>query len=180
VFSFMQIVLETSRLMLREFAPEDADALAQVISDPETMRYHPEPFDLPGVEDWIIRNRRRYETDGHGLWAMDLKSTGQMIGDCWITLQEVDGQALPEIGYHLRRDLWGQGLATEAAKACRDHGFVKLGAGLLISLIRPENVPSCRVAQRNGMKIWKQTVRQGLRHYVYRVSREEWAQIRQR
>jgi len=57
---------------------------------------------------------------------------------------------------------------------------VKLGAGLLISLIRPENVPSCRVAQRNGMKIWKQTVRQGLRHYVYRVSREEWAQIRQR
>ena len=176
----MQIVLETPRLMLREFAPEDADALAQVISDPETMRYYPEPFDLPGVEDWIIRNRRRYETDGHGLWAMDLKSTGQMIGDCGITLQEVDGQALPEIGYHLRRDLWGQGLATEAAKACRDYGFVKLGAGFLISLIRPENVPSCRVAQRNGMKIWKQTVRQGLRHYVYRVSREEWAQIRQR
>ncbi len=102
----MQIVLETSRLMLREFAPEDADALAQVISDPETMRYYPEPFDLPGVEDWIIRNRRRYETDGHGLWAMDLKSTGQMIGDCGITLQEVDGQALPEIGYHQRRDLW--------------------------------------------------------------------------
>jgi RimJ/RimL family protein N-acetyltransferase len=178
VFSFMQIVLETPRLILRQFAPEDANALAQVISDPETMRYYPAPFGLPGVEDWIIRNRRRYETDGHGLWAMDLKSTGQMIGDCGITLQEVDGETLPEIGYHLRRDLWGQGLATEAARACRDYGFLKLGAGLLISLIRPENVASCRVAERNGMKIWKHTVRQGLRHCVYQVSREEWTQIR--
>jgi ribosomal-protein-alanine N-acetyltransferase len=169
-----KIVLETRRLILREFVPGDAEALARVLSDPETMRYYPAPFDRTGVEEWILRNRRRYETDSPGLWAIDLKSTGEMIGDCGITLQEVDGEALPEVGYHLRRDLWGQGLATEAARACRDYGFTQMKVDFLVSLIRPENVPSCRVAERNGMKIWKETVRQALRHYVYRILRDEW------
>jgi RimJ/RimL family protein N-acetyltransferase len=168
----MKIVLETPRLILREFTPEDADALALVISDPETMRYYPEPFNRAGVGEWIARNLRRYEADGHGLWAMDLKSSGAMVGDCGITLQDVDGKPLPEIGYHLHRDMWGQGLATEAARACLDYGFTQLKADLLISLIRPENVPSCKVAERNGMKIWKETTRQGLLHYVYRSSPE--------
>jgi ribosomal-protein-alanine N-acetyltransferase len=173
----MQIVLETSLLILREFVPQDADALALVISDPETMRYYPSPYDRAGVEEWIARNIRRYRTNGHGLWALDLKSTGEMIGDCGITLQDVDGEQLPEIGYHLRRDMWGQGFATEAARACRDHGFAKLETDCLISLIRPENAASCRVAERNGMTIWKETVRAGLRHYVYRISREMWAAL---
>jgi [ribosomal protein S5]-alanine N-acetyltransferase len=169
----MKIVIETPRLILREFLPHDADALACVISDPEMMRFYPAPFDRQGVEGWIARNIRRYEKDGHGLWAIDLKSTGEMIGDCGITLQEVDGEPLPEIGYHLRRDMWGQGFATEAARAYRDYGFDSLKAEFLISLIRPENLPSRRVAERNGLKIWKQTSRVGLIHDVYRVMKEE-------
>jgi len=169
----MRIVLETSRLILREFVPEDADALARVICDPETMRYYPAPYDRDGVEDWIAWNLRRYQQDGHGLWAIDLRTTGEMIGDCGITLQEVDHQPLPEIGYHLRRDLWGQGFATEAARECRDYGFAQLKAQVLISLIRPENVPSRRVAERNGMKTWKETIRKGLLHSVYAVRPEE-------
>ena len=169
----MKIVIETPRLILREFLTHDAEALACVISDPETMRFYPAPFDRQGVEGWIARNIRRYEKDGHGLWAIDLKSTGEMIGDCGITLQEVDGEPLPEIGYHLRRDMWGQGFATEAARACRDYGFDSLKAEFLISLIRPENLRSRRVAERNGMKIWKQTSRVGLIHDVYRVMKEE-------
>jgi ribosomal-protein-alanine N-acetyltransferase len=172
----MHIVLETPRLILREFVPDDADALARVLSDPETMRYYPAPFDRAGVGQWIICNLRRYLANGHGLWALDLKSSGEMIGDCGITLQDVDGEPLPEIGYHLRRDLWGQGLASEAACACLDYGFTQLKADLLISLVRPENVPSCKVAERNGMKIWKETMRQGLLHSVYRVRWEEWIQ----
>jgi [ribosomal protein S5]-alanine N-acetyltransferase len=167
-------ILETPRLILREFVLEDADALARVISDPETMRYYPTPFDRAAVDEWIARNLRRYKVDGHGLWAMDLKSTGEMIGDCGITVQDVDGGRLLEIGYHLRRDVWGQGLATEAAQACRDYGFTYLKADFLVSLIRPENVPSRRVAERNGMRVWKQTMRRGLLHSVYRVRREEW------
>lgn len=170
----MTVILETPRLVLREFVPADADALAKVLCDPETMRFFPTRFDRAAVEEWIARNQRRYRADGHGLWALDLRSTGAMIGDCGITVQQVDGEPLLEIGYHLRRDMWGQGFATEAARACRDYGFMRLGTEALISLVRPENQPSCRVAERNGMKVWKETVRAGLRHFVYRIRKEEW------
>jgi ribosomal-protein-alanine N-acetyltransferase len=162
-------ILETGRLTLREFVPEDTDALARVISDPETMRYYPAPFSRIQVEEWIERNRRRYKNDGVGLWAMVLKSTGELIGDCGIIRQQVEGEFLYEIGYHLRRDLWGQGLATEAAIACRDWAFANLKVDQVISLIRPENLPSRKVAERNGMKIWKEVDWRGLQHYVYSV-----------
>jgi RimJ/RimL family protein N-acetyltransferase len=121
------------------------------------------------VEQWIERNRRRYENDGVGLWAMVLKATGEMIGDCGIIRQQVEGESFYEIGYHLRRDHWRQGLATEAAIACREWGFAHLGVDRLISLIRLENIPSQRVAERNGMTIWKDVEWRGLRHYVYSV-----------
>jgi len=169
--NFVANILETVRLVLREFVPDDADALALVISDAETMRYYPAPYDRAGVEQWIERNRQRYVRDGVGLWALVLKATGEMVGDCGIIRQEIEGESLYEIGYHLRRDLWGQGLATEAATACRDGGFAHLGVNRLISLIRPENVPSQRVAERNGMTIWKEIEWRGLRHYVYAIEK---------
>src|SRR6266852_9396391 len=119
-------ILETARIQLREFTPEDADALVRVLSDPETMRYYPAPYDRAGVEHWIERNRQRYQDDGVGLWAMELKKTNELVGDCGIICQQVEGEYLYEIGYHLRRDLWGQGLATEAAIACREWAFAHL------------------------------------------------------
>lgn len=169
------MILETSRLRLREFSRDDADALALVISDPKTMRFYPAPFDQAGVEQWIERNLRRYVEYGHGLWAMALKSTGELIGDCGLTCQNVDGINELEIGYHVRRDLWRRGLATEAARACRDHGFDHLSAERIISLIRPENLASRRVAEKNGMKIWKETIHQNLQHLVYCIRREDMA-----
>lgn len=164
-------ILQTPRLLLREFAPEDADALALVLSDPETMRYYPSPFDRAGVEQWIERNRHRYRDDGVGLWAMELTKTGEMIGDCGVIVQQVEGERLYEIGYHLRRDFWGQGLATEAAIACRDWAFAHLKTDHLISLIRPENLPSRRVAERNGMSVWKEVNWRELPHCVYSIER---------
>ena len=118
------------------------DALALVLSDPETMRYYPATLDRAGVAEWIERNRRRYVDAGHGLWAMVLKSNGELVGDCGLTRQPVDGTEEIEIGYHVRRDLWGRGYAPEAAGACREYGFARLGADRLISLIRPENLPA--------------------------------------
>lgn len=165
----MSTILETPRLALREFEPGDADAIARVLSDPETMRYYPAPYDRAAVEQWIARNRQRYRDDGVSLWAVLLKKTGEVIGDCGIIRQQVEGEYLYEIGYHLRRDHWGQGLATEAAKACRDWGFANLKVDRLISLIRPENIPSQRVAERNGMTLWKEVEWRGLRHNVYSV-----------
>jgi [ribosomal protein S5]-alanine N-acetyltransferase len=166
-------ILETSRLILREFRPEDVDALALTLSDAETMRFYPAPFTRRGVEDWIFHNRVRYRRDGHGLWGMILKSSGELIGDCGLTVQDAGGTNEIEIGYHVRRDLWGQGLATEAARACRDFGFARLPVEKLISLIRPENLPSRRVAEKNGMTIWKEVMRQDLKHMVYAIRREE-------
>jgi ribosomal-protein-alanine N-acetyltransferase len=164
-------ILETTRLLLRAFTPEDADALALVLSDPETMRYYPAPYDRAGVAQWIERNRQRYQDDGVGLWAMELKQAQELIGDCGITRQQVEGEHLYEIGYHLRRDFWGQGLATEAAIACRDWAFAHLKTNRLISLIRPENLPSRRVAERNGMTIWKEVDWRRFPHYVYSIQK---------
>jgi ribosomal-protein-alanine N-acetyltransferase len=160
-------ILETERLLLREFVHGDVDALAAVISDPETMRFYPERRDRAGVGSWIERNRRRYRDDGHGLWAMVLKSSGEVMGDCGLTRQTVDGVDEIEIGYHVRRDLWGRGFAPEAAAACRDYGFEKLGVARLISLIRPENLPSRRVAEKIGLTLWKEVLWRDLPHCVY-------------
>jgi RimJ/RimL family protein N-acetyltransferase len=82
--------LETPRLILREFSADDVDSLGEVLSDPETMRFYPAPLDRAGVEEWIARNCRRYAKDGHGLWAMLLKTSGELIGDCGLTVQPVD------------------------------------------------------------------------------------------
>jgi [ribosomal protein S5]-alanine N-acetyltransferase len=165
-------VLQTQRLALREFELEDADALAGVLSDPETMRYYPMSFDHAAVVDWILCNRTRYANDGYGLWAMILKSTGDLIGDCGLARQSVDGVDEIEIGYHVRRDLWGRGYGAEAAQGCRDYAFANLKVHRLISLIRPENLASCRVAEKNGMTVWKEVTRLNLLHYVYAIKRD--------
>jgi RimJ/RimL family protein N-acetyltransferase len=165
-------IIETPRLSLREFTPQDADALALVLSDPETMRHYPARYDRAGVEQWIDRNRRRYREDGVGLWAMELNKGQELIGDCGGVLQQVDGEPLYEIGYHVRRDLWGRGFATEAAIACRNWAFAHLKTDRLISLIRPENLRSIRVAERVGMTLWKEVSWRGLPHYIYSMVRE--------
>jgi [ribosomal protein S5]-alanine N-acetyltransferase len=115
----------------------------------------------------IARAVASYAERGHGLWAMTLKGAEQVIGDCGLIAQEVEGVEETEIGYHIRRDFWGQGLATEAARACRDYGFERLGRSRLISMIRPENFPSRRVAEKNGMRIEREVFWRGFRHYVY-------------
>jgi [ribosomal protein S5]-alanine N-acetyltransferase len=163
------VILQTSRLVLREFVREDTAALALILSDSETMRYYLAPYDRAGVEQWIERNRKRYREDGVGLWAVVLAQSQELIGDCGIVVQQVDGESLYEIGYHLRRDHWGQGYATEAAGACRDWAFAHFKIDRVISLIRPDNVPSRRVAERIGMKVWKELHWHGLPHFVYSI-----------
>ncbi len=137
------------------------------------MQFYLMTFDHAAVVDWIARNRARYMNDGYGLWAMILHSTGELIGDCGLVRQTVDETDETEIGYHVRRDQWGQGYASEAARACRDYGFANLKVDKLISLIRPENIASCRVAEKNGMTIWKEVTRVNLLHYVYAIGRNQ-------
>ena len=163
----VSVVLETPRLRLRGFTLNDTDALAAVLGDAVAMQYYPAPYDRPGVEAWIARNMERYRSDGHGLWAMLLKDSGELIGDCGCVLQEVEGGDEVEVAYHVRRDLWGHGYATEAARACIEFAFARLGAQRVISMIRSENVQSIRVAEKNGLRCEKIIFWHGYDHCIY-------------
>ena len=163
----MSLVLETARLRLREFAESDVDSLVAVLGDPIAMQYYPAPLDREGVAAWIAQNRARYQRDGYSLWAMLLKNTGDLIGDCGCILQDVEGTNHIEVGYHVRRDLWGKGYATEAAFACMDYAFTRLGAARVISMIRPENLQSRRVPEKNGMTCEKVVFWHGYDHCIY-------------
>ena len=121
------MVIESPRLMLRELTDDDFAALYAVLADPVSMRYYPYVFDEARVRAWIQRNIDRYRTLGFGLWAVCLRETGELIGDCGLTMQPINGQMLPEIGYHIRRDQQRNGYAVEAAKAVqRGEGIEKV------------------------------------------------------
>jgi RimJ/RimL family protein N-acetyltransferase len=165
------IILETERLNLREITADDLDDLLETWGDPEAMRLFPNTLDRQAMREWIERNQRRYEQLGHGLWAVILRSEQKLIGDCGLTVQEVDGIEELELGYHFNKKYWGRGLATEAARACLDHAFERLGRRRIVSMIRPENAPSRRVAERNGLQIEKEVFWRGYQHCVYVIER---------
>ena len=98
--------IETNRLILRDYTMADYAALYEILSDPETMQHYPSPFDEKRTRDWIQWNLDNYRKYGFGLWAVTLKETDEFIGDCGITLQNIDGEMLPEIGYHIHKAHW--------------------------------------------------------------------------
>jgi [ribosomal protein S5]-alanine N-acetyltransferase len=169
-----RLILETERLVLRELTLDDVDELHVVLGDPVSMRFYPHPFSRDEVVRWIEWARRSYADNGFGLWGLELKESGRLVGDCGLTLQDVEGEQLVEVGYHMARSHQRNGLATEAAAASRDHAFQVVGTDRLIALIRPENVPSRRVAEKIGLGLWRQTERAGMAHLVYAIAREEW------
>ena len=152
----MNKVIETERLFLREMTIDDFDALYKVLSDKDIMQHYPYAFDESRVKNWIERNINRYKNDGFGLWAVCIKETGEMIGDCGLTLQNIDGQMLPEIGYHIRKDCQGRGYAKEAAAATRDWAWENTSYPALYSYCKYTNIPSYKTAEAIGMKFDKE------------------------
>jgi len=165
------IRLETERLALREMTADDVPALHAVLGDAETMRWYPRPYSPEEIQEAVGRQISRYYS-GAGLLAMVLKESGGVIGDCGVVWQEVDGVAEPEIGYHVHRECWNRGLATEAARAVMEYAFSTLGCDHVISLIRPENLQSRRVAEKNGLALDRVTFWRGFDHCVYRRERK--------
>ena len=145
------IILFTERLFLREMTMDDYDALYAVLSDSDIMKHYPYSFDENRVREWIRRNRDRYLRDGFGLWALCLKDTGELIGDCGLTLQNIEGATLPEIGYHIRRDHQHRGYAKEAASAVRDWAFLNTDFPALYSYCKYTNEASIKTAEAIGM-----------------------------
>jgi ribosomal-protein-alanine N-acetyltransferase len=165
------IILKTERLYLRQYKKEDIDSLHSIFSDAETMEYYPALFNLKQTRNWIKKNQERYDEDGYGLWGLCLKQTNELIGDCGLVKQKVDGKTEVEIGYHINKKYWSKGFATEAAKGCKEYGFQQLGLNKLISIIDPRNAPSIRVAEKIGFTKEKESFVFDKNHYIYAGSK---------
>ncbi len=170
-----EVFLKTERLILRYFTLDDVDAVFAVIGDPETMKFYPQQFTRDDALRWVTKSQERYRRDGYALFAVVLKSNGQVIGNCGLMRQEIESESLLEVGYHFRRDHWGRGYATEAARGCMAYAFGHLKADKVVSLILPENLPSRRVAERNGMTVERQVIFHDLPHLMYAMRREDYA-----
>lgn len=153
--------LETRRLLLRPLEDGDLDDLKEILQDPIAMVAYEHAFSDEECVDWLERMKTRMARDGVSLCAVLRKADGAFLGQCGISMQEVEGQTLPEVGYLFKRRYWHNGYATEAAKACLDYGFGVLGYGRMYSIIKHDNLPSQAVAERNGLT----PVRRFVKHY---------------
>lgn len=146
--------METKRLLLRQMIQDDLSALCRILQDEEVMyAVRTRPFLRRGAGDWLNRQLQRYKDDGFGLWAVILKESGELIGQCGLTMQEIPEGRVVEIGYLFRKDCWHKGYATEAAIGCKEYAFDTLGVSEVYSIIRDNNIASQNVARRNGMEV---------------------------
>ena len=167
------ISIETDRLLLREMSLSDMEALSSILQDENVMYAYNGAFSDEETLAWMQKQLRRYREHGFGLWGIFQKSTGEMIGQCGITMQEYKGGQVPEIGYLLAHKYWHKGYATEAAVACKKYAFEILNVEEVCSIIRDTNIASQNVALRNGMKItdtWIKNYRNvDMPHYLFTV-----------
>ena len=169
------MVIETERLLIREMTEEDFPALYKVLADSDIMKHYPYVFDEDRVRNWILRNIERYRVFGFGLWAVCLKATGEMIGDCGLTMQLINGGIKPEIGYHIRGDQQRKGYAKEAAIAVRDWTFDNTPFNVVYSYMKHTNEPSYKTAISYGCKqvgAYEDDVNEITK--VFAITREEW------
>jgi len=166
--------IETERLILRELTLDDLDDLHVIFSDPESMQHYPSPFSLEKSKKWIEWNIKSYATIGFGLWGVILKEENRLIGDCGITMQNINGKMEPEIGYHINKNYTNRGYATEAAIVCRDYAFKVLKLTRLYSYMKYTNAASMRVAEKNGMKFVTEIDDQkNIKTRIYSISRDD-------
>lgn len=161
-------ILETRRLMLQTLQWDLFPELATLLSNPKVHRYFPHPLNEIEAREFMKRVLERDERDGHSFWAVFKKEDSTFIGICGLLTQMVDGQEELEVGYRLDDAYWGQGFAPEAAAGCVKYAKEKLKAHSVISLIRPINRQSIRVAEKNGFICERETMFHHLPHLVYR------------
>lgn len=174
----MKKIIETERLILREYTADDFEVLYEILSDSENMSHYPAPYDKNGTNRWLEWSFDNYGKYGFGLWAVVLKATGEFIGDCGITMQNIDGDLLPEIGYHINKRYWRRGYAKEAAAAVRNWCFTNTGFNAVYSYMTYTNIPSYSTAASIGMRRIKEYADEhGILHYVYSLTKDEWNAI---
>ena len=167
-----EVTLETERLLLRAFRGADWEAYAAMCADPEVMKFLGTGVTLGRDDAWrsMAGILGHWRLLGYGMFAVELKATGDLLG----RVGYLDPPGWPgfELGWVLGRPYWGKGYATEAAKVARDHAFGPLGKERLISLIRPGNAPSIRVAERLGERLAGEVELLGSKALVYELVRK--------
>ncbi len=149
----MPTMLETDRLLLRTWTPDDAEAMLAIYSHPEVTRFLGSGVPDQNLDDAhkrLLRAQTHQERHGFGFWAVVDKSTGQILGSCGLKHLE-DGPQI-EVGYHLARLVWNRGFATEAAAGCLRYGFEKLKLDRIVGVVALENHASQRVLEKIGMR----------------------------
>ena len=174
--------LFTERLRLRRYSQSDVEKVYRLISDPHVMRFFPPIADRrERAQKMIDYNLQSYETFGYSVLAVERRSDGVYLGQIGLLhWDDVDGREDVEVAYILAAEAWGNGYATEAARACRDWAFERLSVDRVVSFIALANEPSIRVAERNGMKRIKRldVNRFEIPIYVYAIERGEWESAR--
>ena len=166
--------LQTERLVLRSLREEDVDALAELFANADFMRFSLGAFTERKKTVDFIQKMMGWDLAGMpSQFAILSPGEHTVIGYCgFLHHPEVPGEV--EIGYRLHPSYWNRGLVTEAARAVRDYAFADLKLPRVMSLIHPENIPSRRVAEKNGMKVEKEITFRGFPTLVYAITREQW------
>jgi RimJ/RimL family protein N-acetyltransferase len=149
----MDYILETDRLRFREMRPSDAQAMFDLNSDPEVVQYTGDgPFESVEAAKIFLENyQEAYRRAGYARWIVELKSTGEILG--WSGLKLWPDKNIVDVGYRFYKKHWGNGYASESAKACIAYGFDVLKLERIVAHARKENVASLRVLEKCGMKI---------------------------
>lgn len=168
--------LTTERLRFRLLEKADYERFLPFFEDPLSYQYWP-----TGGKDgralcteWLEKQRWRYTTNRGGAMAILEKGTDAVVGFCGLLIQDVDKRQELEVGYSMLPAQWGKGFATEAARACMEYAFERELAESLISIIQVDNLPSRRVAEKNGLRIDARTTYQGNPVFIYRIRKDEW------
>lgn len=172
---------ETERLEFRLLQLEDYDEWMPLFDDHDTVRFLGMQ-DLNSIKEkcdlWFEKSLSRHENDMGGMNVLIDKQTNKMIGQCGLLVQEVQGESIMEIGYSILPQYCGKGYASEAAKKCRDYAFKNGYSDKLHSIIHTDNLGSKKVAERNGMCLYKTLPEyKGMPVFIYRITLEEWLQL---
>lgn len=166
-------MISTERLLLREQTLNDLDFISEMLAHPEVMRHYPKLYSREEAQAGIERNLAQYAEYGHGTWLVVERESGLPVGQVGLKMQEVDWGLEPEIGYMIHRSYWRRGYAAEAALGVRTYAFERHDYDYVISLIRPQNIPSRMVARKLGMRPWRELMYKEIFHIAHRIDRAQ-------
>ena len=164
--------ISTARLRLRQFRAEDLVPHRAAVDDDPAVTWARERRPLAAsLRAWADR-LDEWQRDGFGMWIAEVAATGEVIGHCG--LQRLEGGDEVEVGYYLGRTAWGQGYATEAARAGLAYGFDRCGLSSIVAVVRPENAASRHVLEKLGMRPERDGVFYGAEATLFRLRPAEF------